>query len=530
LQKNLLDFTDFSSFYTRYEPLTPYGRQRKTAFPFFTRKAPLEREYDLVGSAMEFIEKDPAGADRIEYHLRRIPELPPPDASDLNSTDLFQIKKFLLNYREIAGRLPGDLKKMIGLRFSSERLLKLLSPDDGGSESFSISSSYSPELTRIREDIRDMDRKLADCRRIRLEAVQRETGFDFSGADFLVVRETEAARRGGGFIFIEPYDSSYVVIKPVLGPDYFELHSGREELLLAERGGEAEVLKLLSASVRQQQDLLERYVKWVTEADTALAKGRLALRFSLVRPRLCGAGQSVSVRGGRYISMERKARELGTPYQPVNADFDGRIIVVTGSNMGGKTVLLKSLLFFQILAQSGFFVPAEAYETVLFDHFLLMGENDENGRTGLSSFGLEIYKLTSSESGGRTLYIVDEFARTTNAVEGKALLAAILKRFSEKDAYAFFSTHFSGLPPMDGVSLWRMKGLNYAEYKKYYHMDFNCDLDERIRLINSFMEYQVIPDRGDSRCRDALKIADILGLDSSIIQYAREFLESEKEL
>ena len=68
-----------------------------------------------------------------------------------------------------------------------------------------------------------------------------------------------------------------------------------------------------------------------------------------------------------------------------------------------------------------------------------------------------------------------------------------------------------------------MNGLDYDKYRKYYHKDYDCDLGDRISLINNFMDYGISPLEKSGEKRDALKIADILGLNSKIINYAKKY-------
>ena len=118
--------------------------------------------------------------------------------------------------------------------------------------------------------------------------------------------------------------------------------------------------------------------------------------------------------------------------------------------MGGKTILLKTVLFCQLLAQRGLFVPAENFSTVVFQSINLIGNDLSDAYNGLSSFGDEIMNLVESENRDKTLYIVDEFARTTNSTEGKALYSALLQWFTENGRiYSFSSTHQENLPDLE---------------------------------------------------------------------------------
>ena len=70
-----------------------------------------------------------------------------------------------------------------------------------------------------------------------------------------------------------------------------------------------------------------------------------------------------------------------------------------------------------------------------------------------------------------------------------------------------------------------MKGLNYLEYKKYYNKEKQYSLSERIKLINTFMQYEIIKTGNKNRTYDAIKIAETLGLNEEIITHTKKYLE-----
>ena len=85
--------------------------------------------------------------------------------------------------------------------------------------------------------------------------------------------------------------------------------------------------------------------------------------------------------------------------------------------MGGKTVALKTFVFFQFLVQSGFYVPAECCRVSLFKGICFIGGDGAASAGGLSSFGIEMndfIKACGTLDKGPALFIMDEFARTTN--------------------------------------------------------------------------------------------------------------------
>lgn len=538
------DFTEFvelEKFYRFYEPLSPYGQKSRASMKIHRDQGILEEHFRLLAAAAAFISAQPERADRVEFHLKRIPRMPSLDSLAFDSPDIFLVKKFLMNFKAVIDTLPPDLANALSMSFDSADLLKTFLTC-GGEETFHISDACHPNLGPVREDIRKNDGLLKEARDHIIEEILAATGKDFRFRDFIITGDWSGIDLENGLIYAEPYDSGHVILKPVMPEKYYRMLPGREALVEKEKQIEKAVLAEFSAMIRLDAHKLGDYEGMVERADVFMARARLSFRFSMVRPEIGPPAGNISIKGGRYLPQEMKCGKLGIPYTPLTAGFNARVIVVRGSNMGGKTVLLKSLGFFQLLAQMGFFVPAQAFSTTVFDSLFYIGESRGDGIQGLSSFGLEIHKFVTSSgqrSAGTTLYLIDEFARTTGSREAEALIVAILHNLSGRDkTYCFLSTHFMELPPIDGVSFHRMKGLDHETFKKAcgnepgigrprFQSSLADCLVDRIRAINRFMQYEVIPDRESTVTSDALKIAGVLGLDSKILDTACEYLEEK---
>lgn len=525
MNEKVFQFIEWDEFYRHYQPLTPYGKQQKKAKIIYTDKTFLENAYDLQETCLRFIADKPQIADQCEYHLKRIPGLNSLEINCFDTTDLFLIKKFLLNYRRINELLNSELKAMTSFEYTSDELLKLLCIDGTSDEVFYLSEKYLPQLAAVRLKIKKIDLEIRDERKRRLTEILEKFQLDFRFREFLVVPESAAVLFDRSFIYLESYDHTQVVAKPVFTDLYHQLHLAKEKLISQEKEFEKEILANISARVKQEKMKLHKYSQIVEKIDILFAKTRLIQSLNLTRPQLNEENQQLKIVNGHLLPLAARCHKNKLHYQPLNLNLDQRLMVLNGSNMGGKTILLKTVLFLQTLAQAGFFVPAEAFSTSVFDKLAFIGENSSLNIEGLSSFGLEIYNFMESYriKDQKTLYIVDEFARTTNSREAIALLSAVLKAFDDNPKIsAIFSTHFMDLPQYDNLFFYRMKGLNRDAYSNYYNKSAGLTLPERIRLINDFMEYAVEPDDRKNPPYDALRIAEILGLEQNIVDFARK--------
>lgn len=460
-----------------------------------------------------------------------------------DQAEIFQVKRFLhhdaavttLLGEELAARFgleagPGSQAGLAGLA----GLALKLNRGRQSPETFYLADDYSQELARVRAALRKTDARVAELAADRHQEVARRWGIDLTGLEFAIVdaasigEPAEAAR----LLSIEPYDVGRVAVRVLPCGEQLELASQRQALAVAERTEETEVMTRLSALISTELPRLLQRADAVGRLDLAFARARLARDCALVRPRLRGTSSAwpwpadaITITGGRLPVIEALCGELGTTYTPLDLGLDGRPAVIFGSNMGGKTVALKTVAFLQLAAQSGLFVPAAAYTTVIVDAIVCVGEIGSLETTrGLSGFGREVSRLSDALAvPGRLLLLFDEFAHTTGSREAEALIGAVAERLAaEGRAQALFSTHFRGVPRSAAVRFLRMRGLRAGGAAL---LDGARPLAERIADINRHMDYTLVDDDGASRGSDALAIARALGLHPDLVRRATQLLD-----
>ncbi|WP_430813050.1 MutS-related protein [Carboxylicivirga sp. RSCT41] len=520
----VIEFTDFLSFYKRYKPLTPYGTTEKDSKPFFVSTKDIDRIHNITEQLSEFIKLDENKVLKIEHHLSRIDRLNTLDKSDLDTVDLQLIKKFLIHFKAVDKLLSSSIKKVIDLEFNLQDLWEALVINNDHDESFYLSSAYSKELKELRDQINLADQQLNTIRQDALMTIKKKYQIDFKGREFVLLDKKQLVEMDVNELIHEFYDSTLVKIKPAFGKQYLDKLVEKEQLLIKEAKAEKQVLTDLSHEVKKAKNKIIAAVEAVKNLDVHLAKARLAIDLKLQKPGI--KAKNISVTNGRYYPLWEKHTNKGLGYTPLTVSFASNAILLSGSNMGGKTVLFKTLAFLQLLTQMGFYVPAEHYNTSLFEHIHILGNELSDSVEGLSSFGQEIYQLTQAlDHSQQRLVIVDELAKTTNATEAKAILYAVLKYVQNSEQITgFFSTHFINVPEISGVSKYRMKGLDKKAYAAHCSQQSD-DLNEKIGLINTFMQYEITEDTDVIKSNDALTIAGMLGLNEEILTNANNYLE-----
>lgn len=570
---DLAAYANFHDFRAKFRPETPYGRELHEKQCLYFDIAELEKIYDqteVLLTLLKELQDEPSRLSLISHHLKQLPRFSEHGQSSFDEIDLFQIKKFLHNYRSLMEQLPEDTRSTFGFEYGSQALGEQLNLGQQSAETFYIADEYSPELKKIRAEISLTDAEIRESEDRRVVEIQEKFGFSFEGRAFLLVPKESLVdiALASEQMVIEPYDDKLFSVRPLACINILALVDKRHKLAQQERIVEASVLESLSIQVHAEMPKLISYRNTVLAFDLAWVRARMALQHGLTRPKL-HTKNSIHIQKGIYLPCQSTCAEYGISYTPLDAIFDSATVIF-GSNMGGKTVVLQTTAFLQLAAQSGFFVPAEKFMTRIFHNFYYIGERhgspSQHGHTGLSGFAIEMQQLTEAwqsinadENG--TLLLMDEFARTTSSSEAEALLAAVLEAISKKsNTLALCSTHFHRLPRIPDLKFLRMSGLKQsielrAEKMKVevpvYSMVAGPDGFARdgcrgglaypsrakdtenlektgpnaISEIARHMTYSLVPDNGN-QCSDAIAVARMLGVDGGLVDRAEEFWTS----
>jgi len=208
-------------------------------------------------------------------------------------------------------------------------------------------------------------------------------------------------------------------------------------------------------------------------------------------------------------------------FQPVSISLGNGPCLLTGANMSGKTVVLKTLALVQALAQLSFFVPArDASISLVKDVFLVIGDKQDQYR-GLSSFAAEMLELDRIMArirvGDKVLVLADEPARTTNPSEGAAILCALVEFLEHYQITSLISTHYGDL----GLTCRKLRVSGFDSKQAKGRLD--------PLMMNEYMNYSLIEEKGDSVPMEALHIAHLLGVDESFIRSAQKYVKKTEK-
>jgi DNA mismatch repair protein MutS len=215
---------------------------------------------------------------------------------------------------------------------------------------------------------------------------------------------------------------------------------------------EIEIFDRLAAVVTAATAAIKLAAEALAVVDVATALAALAVERDYVRPTVDGTLAFV-ISGGRHPVVEQALGKDGGPFVANDCDLSpppvdagaGRIWLVTGPNMAGKSTFLRQNALIAVLAQMGSFVPAHAAHIGVVDRlFSRVGAADDLAR-GHSTFMVEMVETAAilNQAGERALVILDEIGRGTATFDGLSIAWATIEHLHESNrCRTLFATHF----------------------------------------------------------------------------------------
>jgi len=266
---------------------------------------------------------------------------------------------------------------------------------------------------------------------------------------------------------------------------------------------EDEIRAKLSMQLSGFADELEAAQKSLAFIDLNLAKAFQMIKYNLCFPTISDNGET-EYEGVFNPEVKEILEEKNENYQPVSIRFGQKPTIIMGTNMGGKTVVIKTLALCQYLFQFGFGIPAEKANIMLQNEVFLCTTDEQSIHKGLSSFAAEMKKIDEIIKTSRLrksfMALVDEPARTTNPTEGTALVSALVKVLQEKQMSLIIVTHYN-INTYNNHCL-RVKGFDGGK-----------------------MNYELVEVQNGEVPHEALNIAESLGIDEEWINNAKEIIK-----
>lgn len=371
----------------------------------------------------------------------------------------------------------------------------------------------SPALARIRQQIREtrgrVRSSLDGLIRERLAEGERDLRPRIRGGRLVLPVRREQRGDLPGIVHDESASGKTLFVEPL---ETVELNN-RVTSLLVEEGKEcARILRALTARAGEWADAIREALDRFHQLELPLAVARLARERNWRWAEWSDPEEDrIRLVSVRHPLLARYLPKDSAPV-PLDLELDAglRLLLVTGPNTGGKTVLLKTLGLLVLMNQCGLPIPAgEGSRLPMFGHILADIGDEQSLRDSQSTFSAHLARLgeMAEAAGPGTLILVDEIGDGTDPEEGAALAQALMNHWIAAGARSVVSTHF-------GV----LKG--YAQ--------------EKAGAANAAMDFDPVARRplysvsfgvpGSSR---ALATARRLGMDPGVLAEAERLLGAE---
>ena len=477
-----------------------------------TNLSELELEHALTAEAMEYLREH-----RVPFN--DIPLLPQvfeklavagswleiPEIEAVQSF-LSQIEGLRLRWKDEREHFPKLAARAHGLpdlRDLSQHLGKAI-------HNGQIDDRYSPELARIRRGLEAARARVTD----KLEGMVRDPGYATHLQDqvvtvrngrFVIPVRSEQKRVMDGIVHGTSSSGATVFMEPLA---VLELNNEIVRLQEQERYEIARILAELSDLIQTSAERMVSASTICAHLEVTFAKARFGRDFDCTRP-VFSPGQLLSLTKARHPLLEDNLRSEHRSVSPVSLDMDvnRRVLVISGPNAGGKTVVLKTAGLIALMAQSGMPVPADEATVPLFDSVLADIGDQQSIVNHLSTFSAHVLAIRSmlESASPHSLILMDEIGSSTEPGEGAALARAVLDRFRSIGCLAIATTHYNRLK----IYAETTQGVTNAA------MEFNeVTLEPTYRLLH-----------GLAGASSGLKIAERLQMPKAVLEAAWSFLD-----
>lgn len=476
-----------------------------------TARAALESVVEMSG----VLARDPG------WSLGRIPDLREPlgklgiEGSVLEAESLIGCAVLLRTSRVARRDLQAtavDLPRLQPMveRLASDQSLekRLVGTFD---EAARVVDSASRELGRIRRSLRGRRSELVE----HLEAYARalpervrvpDGSVTVRAGRYCLPIRREGRTAIGGIVHDESATRQTLFVEP---PTAIEPMNEIRELEIGEAREVHRILRSLTDELRPLAAPLAQTLDALSELDGIQARARFAISHGGAAPRLEEDGTTpYRVVRGRHPLLVASGEDV-VPFDLELAERES-VLLVSGPNAGGKTVLLKAVGLIAILSQSGVIPPVGPGTRLPFFRSIFAVIGDEQSiEASLSTFSAQVgnLELILREAGQASLVMIDEIGGATDPSEGGALAGAVLRRLAEQARLTVVTTHLGSLKALA------------AESDRIVNASLEFD---SVALQPTFHLVRDRPGRSY-----ALEIAARLGLPPAIIEEARERVGGE---
>lgn len=440
-----------------------------------------------------------------------------------NARDLMQLKLSLaqvprikMQFSQLDEPLLNDIRDRLKLLIEvQERIEKAIQEDppasvrDGGI----FKDGFNEELDELRDVARNGKNYIAKIK----EELAQETGisslkigYNKVFGYYIEVTNTHKDKVPEHFIRKQTLVNSERYITP-------ELKEVEEKILSSEERSktlEYELFEELRIYVAEFADQVQQVAQALAELDCLQSFAEVSYRNNYCKPSMAD-DQVIDITKGRHPVVE-KTLPPGEPFIPNDIHVENeeqQILIITGPNMAGKSIILRQTGLIVLLAQIGCFVPAKEAHVGLVDKIFTRVGASDNLAAGESTFLVEMNEAANilNNATRNSLILLDEVGRGTSTFDGLSIAWALAEYLHNQPSVAaktLFATHYHELNELENM---------------YDHIvNYNVQVKEHDGKV-IFLRKLV---RGGADHSYGIQVADMAGLPSIVIERAKEILKN----
>lgn len=374
-----------------------------------------------------------------------------------------------------------------------------------------VKENASSTLAEIRREIISKRNELVKSinriiKNLKDDDIVREDYLTLRDGRMVIPIKSEHKRHIRGFIHSESSTGQTVYIEP---EETLDLNNDIISLSFAENREVERLLKEVTRLIGEVSEKLKASLIAITYIDSVFARAKHSIEIIGAFPQI-DDDKPLLFSDARHPILIKKLGRQNTV--PLNFELtNDKVVVITGPNAGGKTVVLKTIGILNLMVQSGLHVPVNPDSNFhIFKNILLDIGDQQSIEDDLSTFSSHLKNLNNiiEQADENSLVLLDEIGTGTDPTEGSALAAAILKKLLSKRATVFASTHHGSLK----IFAYNLDGMQNAA------MQF-----DHTNLSPTYVFKLGIP--GSSY---AFEIARRTGLSEEILNEAANYIDTDK--
>ena len=461
-------------------PYSPFGAERVRRLRFYAPEERAELETELINTERAFNAFDALRPlyEKIMFVLYQLKDIRGSlsrlsEGAVLDHVELFEIKGYLLR---IADLIPlfGQMNETVHAEgiafFDPAEALAVLDPEGTRSRGFYIPDGASGKLKAIRAEKKLLEQRLYEAPDAEKDAIKTE----------------------------------------------------RTRVCAEEETEERAIRKAMCLALLPHVPAMRNGADAAGRLDFLIQKALFAKAYGGVRPEITESALAFTDMVNPELFDLLKAK--GRAFVPVSIATDRGATVITGANMGGKSVAMKTIALNALLFHAGFLVCAKAAKLPMLHCVRMLFDDAQSMQSGLSGFGSEIVRFNEALKDveqGYSLFLIDELGRGTNPDEGAVIVQAVTRHLNALDAISILATHYDGVAEHARMH-YQIIGLKDVD-PNAIRAELAAAHEDGVAVIARHMNYGLYRVEGKADCpKDALNICRMLSLKSEILERVEE--------